>query len=52
MPSAVLKPAIPAIKRLQLYALHCTPTGIGLFYIYLWFTERRYQQLVLYNVEW
>jgi len=29
IPPAVFKPVIPAIKQLQIYALHRTATGIG-----------------------
>jgi hypothetical protein len=31
MPSAEFEPAIPAIERLQTYALDLTATGIGTF---------------------
>jgi hypothetical protein len=33
MPSEGFKPAIPAVKRLQTYALGSTATGIGFFFI-------------------
>jgi hypothetical protein len=45
MPSAILEPAITAINRLQIYALDCTATCIGPFYIYLRVAEWQYRSL-------